>query len=41
MPPIINGMKYHVRFLNNWKIWKKVLRPKRTTKMIAATLEGS
>jgi hypothetical protein len=41
IPPIMSGIKYQVRFLNNWKMWKPVLRAKRTTKIMAATLEGS
>jgi len=41
MPPITNGMKYHVRFLTSWKICKRVVKANKTIKTIAAIFEGS
>jgi hypothetical protein len=40
MPPMTRGMKYHVFFLMSWKMWRRVVNEKATTKMIAATWEG-
>jgi hypothetical protein len=40
MPPMMRGMKYQVRFLKSWNMWRRVVMEKATTKMMAATLEG-
>jgi hypothetical protein len=39
-PPMRRGMKDHVLDLRSWKVWRRVVREKRTTKIMAAVLEG-
>ena len=37
-PPIMNGIKYHVLFLNKEKVWENVVVAKRVMKIIATGL---
>jgi hypothetical protein len=39
-PPIRNGIKYHVLFLNNWNECKIAVAKKRIMKITAAAKEG-
>jgi hypothetical protein len=39
-PPMMRGMKYHVLYLKSWNVWRRVVKEKDTTKIMAAVLEG-
>lgn len=39
-PPMIIGMKNHVRLLKSWYVWKIVVTAKRTVNMAAAARDG-